>query len=517
MRSLRAAVATLPYGQQPSIVHLYDAPLPRTSTRKIKRGEVAAILRRMMAATAPADEATAAAGLRAPGHRGGEWSIHRRSAASKLRCRGSRVRLADAHGASRGARIKGEREFGSGGAPSVPHRGRHRKKLAGETGMPPAPSPAREGRGGFGVEKDRDGGEEADRWLRRSFKNGPKRSSANCKTPSYGQVMQPRVTGARGSFRTTENTIVVANHASQSRYGLRAPRAREIRRRRGLARRAGLLLRRGGSGAPSSRILPTCRPSNRKNETAFVRASCAKRPTFSSAVARSSFPEGTRKCDGRGGRVSSRWSVTTSRSRNGIDILPVYLGGHLDSDEEGGHFAHAPEHRGADRVRPFTVADMAKAHRRNDRADAAREVARLVRQAVSRAVGRQGARSCAPRRRVISRKSGSIRWWGSSPSSKSASSRAGRKVGFVLSFTPSAATRSPKWTVMIDPASCSIKLGKPEGGTADCVLKTSPEIFTKIVRESYLPGPAEFLSGAVKSNDVSLLSPSRKPSSFRER
>jgi len=47
--------------------------------------------------------------------------------------------------------------------------------------------------------------------------------------------------------------------------------------------------------------------------------------------------------------------------------------------------------------------------------------------------------------------------------------------------------------------------GKPEGGAADCVLKTSPELFTRIVREAYVPGPADFLSGAFKSNDVALL------------
>jgi long-chain acyl-CoA synthetase len=43
------------------------------------------------------------------------------------------------------------------------------------------------------------------------------------------------------------------------------------------------------------------------------------------------------------------------------------------------------------------------------------------------------------------------------------------------------------------------------GGQADCVLKTSPEFFTKIVRESYVPSPADFVSGAIKSNDVALL------------
>jgi long-chain acyl-CoA synthetase len=62
-----------------------------------------------------------------------------------------------------------------------------------------------------------------------------------------------------------------------------------------------------------------------------------------------------------------------------------------------------------------------------------------------------------------------------------------------------------KWTVKVDEQRCEIRPGKPESGTADCVLKTSPEIFTRIVRDAYTPGPAEFLSGAIKSNDVELL------------
>ena len=61
-----------------------------------------------------------------------------------------------------------------------------------------------------------------------------------------------------------------------------------------------------------------------------------------------------------------------------------------------------------------------------------------------------------------------------------------------------------KWTVRVDPKACDVRPGKPDG-QADCVLKTSPEIFTKIVREAYVPSPADFVSGLVKSNDVSLL------------
>jgi long-chain acyl-CoA synthetase len=40
---------------------------------------------------------------------------------------------------------------------------------------------------------------------------------------------------------------------------------------------------------------------------------------------------------------------------------------------------------------------------------------------------------------------------------------------------------------------------------ADCVLKTSPAMFTRIVRERYMPSPAEFMAGAIKSNNIALL------------
>ena len=62
-----------------------------------------------------------------------------------------------------------------------------------------------------------------------------------------------------------------------------------------------------------------------------------------------------------------------------------------------------------------------------------------------------------------------------------------------------------KWTARLRPDGCHIELGKPAGNAADCVLKTSAEIFTRMVKEAYLPTPVEVMSGLVKSNDVSLL------------
>jgi long-chain acyl-CoA synthetase len=67
-----------------------------------------------------------------------------------------------------------------------------------------------------------------------------------------------------------------------------------------------------------------------------------------------------------------------------------------------------------------------------------------------------------------------------------------------------------KWYCVAEPQRVSIVNGKPPSGTADCVLKTNQELFTRIVREAYIPGMDEFMSGAIKSNDVSLLATFQK-------
>ncbi|MFW5968172.1 MAG: AMP-binding protein [Persicimonas sp.] len=62
-----------------------------------------------------------------------------------------------------------------------------------------------------------------------------------------------------------------------------------------------------------------------------------------------------------------------------------------------------------------------------------------------------------------------------------------------------------KWTVIVGADDCRIQTGKPDGGRADCVIKTSPDMFKKIVTESYVPSMDEFMSGEIKTNDPNLL------------
>ena len=59
---------------------------------------------------------------------------------------------------------------------------------------------------------------------------------------------------------------------------------------------------------------------------------------------------------------------------------------------------------------------------------------------------------------------------------------------------------------MVDKKKCTIQPGRPPEGKADCVVKTSADIFySRIVKEAYVPEPQQFISGAIKTNDIPLL------------
>lgn len=62
-----------------------------------------------------------------------------------------------------------------------------------------------------------------------------------------------------------------------------------------------------------------------------------------------------------------------------------------------------------------------------------------------------------------------------------------------------------RWTVVVDDEGCHVNRGRPSGGAADCVIKTSQEFWTRMVREAYVPEVAEFVSGAIKTSDLERL------------
>lgn len=61
-----------------------------------------------------------------------------------------------------------------------------------------------------------------------------------------------------------------------------------------------------------------------------------------------------------------------------------------------------------------------------------------------------------------------------------------------------------KWTVVIDPKKASVFPGKTRD-SCDAVLKTTPEMFVRMVRDGYSPGLFDFTSGRIKTNDIELM------------
>jgi len=60
-----------------------------------------------------------------------------------------------------------------------------------------------------------------------------------------------------------------------------------------------------------------------------------------------------------------------------------------------------------------------------------------------------------------------------------------------------------KWTLTVTPESCHLTPGKIE--VADCVLKTSADLFVKLVEGSWKPDARDFMLGKIKTSDVLLL------------
>ena len=61
-----------------------------------------------------------------------------------------------------------------------------------------------------------------------------------------------------------------------------------------------------------------------------------------------------------------------------------------------------------------------------------------------------------------------------------------------------------KWTVSLSPETCEVKTGKP-AQDADCFFKASEEMFLDVWNGKHTPGPKDFLTGAIKSNNPMLL------------
>ena len=312
----------------------------------------------------------------------------------------------------------------------------------------------------------------------------------------YGDVMRPQVFG-RSHIPQNRSVIVVANHASYLDVGL----VRHALGKYGedlvtLAAKDDFF--EGGLRRAFFENLTNLEGVDRSASLAQIARQAGELIERGKTLL--VFPEGTRSETGE--IRDFKPLVGHLALAHGVDLLPLFLGGTHASMPKG---AKLPIKREllARIGQPLSAADLRRLTGGLPPADAAREAAQIARAAVlALSEGKVlDLASAEGREELEAAEHPLVRLFGELESKF----RAG-EVEKPLSYYVSLGNDElAKWTVRVDAQACDVRPGKPEGGQADCVLKTSPELFTKIVRESYVPSPADFMSGAIKSNDLALL------------
>jgi len=497
-KALREAIGKLPYGKQPTILHLYDAPLPRTATRKVKRTEARKMLERMMQATARPEEgdapsspvrtAIAAVKGRKPAEIHGDMTLGDELAFDSLALTELLVALEAKYGAIDPKQLQAcrtvadvENLVGTERASLRPQalakgsryriEGRDAAAAKAEPKTPTLPEPLQE---------------------------QGKKLIGKVQDFFYGDLMRSKISG-RAFIPHNRNTIVVANHGSHLDMGFARHALGTYGEDIVTLAAQDYFFEKGTLQRAFFENLTNLKSIDRKGGLRASERQAGE--ILSRGKTTLIFPEGTRSTDGEVHEFKPLLGHLALTY--GVDILPLYLGGTREAMPKG---AKVPLKRDlfARIGPPITVRDMRRLTAGLSPMDAAREVAKLAHRAVVALKNGDildAARMASLNEEEAPKEHPLVTLF-AELETKFDGQAVEKPVSFYFTLGDDA---NAKWTVRVSKEKCEVKPGKPEGGSADCVLKTTPDIFTKIVREAYTPGPAEFLSGAIKSNDVGLL------------
>jgi long-chain acyl-CoA synthetase len=502
MAALREGIQRLPKPSQPAVVHLWDADLPRTATRKVKRTEVKAVLAKLASATEVVAEgggggasavrhAVATIANKKPSEIGATTRLKADLGFDSLMTMELGAALEATNGTSIDAILLGacetvadvERLITMGASPP-----NHRSRLLGDAARAQALST------GPGEAR----ASEEPIVLPKPVQDAAKRALGAVQMGFYDKVMRPRVSG-RAFIPYNRNTIVASNHASHLdmgfvKYalgsygeGLVSLAAQDYFFEGGRLRRAYF------------ENLTNLAPFDRKGGLRVAIRQAGEVLEQGKTVL--IFPEGTRSPDGK---IHEFKPVIGHLALHyGVDILPVYLGGTREALPKGGV---VPVRRDitARIGPPLTVSELRRLTEGMKFSTACRKVAELTQLAVcalrdgdvidlARIASLDAPASVKEHPLVVLFRELEARY------------KAGRVQQPITYYFTLGAENEAKWTLTVSPNGCKATLGKPASSQADCVLKTTPEIFTKIVREAYTPSPMEFMTGQVKSNDIALL------------
>ncbi len=485
LEALRSAIQRLPSAQRPQTVLLYDADLPRTATKKVKRSEVSEIAGRLLTASMPPPS--------------GEG----RSVASVVRAAVASVARRKPHEIHASTRLRVDLSFDSlmlvelsaALEAAIPERPVADALATAETvgeleqllGVAPVKRPESDTKEDtFSIPE-----------LPEPVRQAAKRLIGRAQEGFYGRVMRPHVTG-RAFVPHDRNVIVVANHSSHLDMGFIKYALGSYGREIVTLAAMDYFFERDKLTRAVVENFTNLAPFDRKAGLRETVRDIGEMLERGKTVL--IFPEGTRSADGT--LQEFKGAIGHLVQKFHIDVLPVWVGGTHRAMPKGQPIPLARDVTA--RIGPvLRFEDVLRLTAGQKPSQAARLTAKICQRAIERL--RDGEVLDLERATLgdVDRAAAHpmVTLFGELPERFVPGAT---KVPVSFYFTLGAEDEA-KWTVRVDAARCDVIPGKPEGGTADCVLKTSPEMFTRIVREGYTPGVPEFVSGLIKSNDIGLL------------
>lgn len=483
-KGIREAIEKLPSNSRPVVIHLYDAELPKTTTRKVKRTEVRKILERMTAAQTPLT-----------GDKEGT-SVVRNAVARLAHKKASEITAATRFQADLGFDSLLMMELvvaleGVMGGRQLPDD-LTRVETVGEVEAIVGARPQ------LATKKSKKKDEDDEITFPEPVRDAVKNVLGRTQMAFYERYMETKVTG-RANIPHNRNAIVIANHSSHLDMGL-------VKYALG-AYGEGLVT----LAAQDYFFDDKWKKAYFENFTNL--AALDRKASLTRSLRQAGeflekgqsvliFPEGTRSEDGEIAefkRAFAHLALTWN-----VDILPVYLDGAYDAMAKGDVF---PKKRklGA-RIGPtLEVGEIRRLTEGLKFSDQVRRAAQMGQAAVEALRDEKvlDLRRMKPEQ-VIELEHREhpmvVLFRELEAKFKKGAVETETSFYFTLGTEPEA-----KWNCVVSPDACVINMGKPASGTADCVLKTSPDMFRRIVREAYVPSVEEFIAGDVKSNDVSLL------------
>lgn len=477
------AVSGLLSVQRPAVVHLVDAPLPRTATRKVQRKKVREVV----------DTLVAAAGERGTKRTSGV--VPRAVAAIAGR---PESQISDS------TQLVGDLGFDSlmwvelaaALDAATDHRPDTSELMACETvgdvvRLTQAPVTVIDA-----VEDDEEQGERPIH-IPEPLREPIKRALAGAQANIYRRALTTRVTG-RAFIPRNRHVIVVSNHTSHLdmglvKYALGSYGDRLV----GLAAQD-YFFEGNRWWVAYFEQLTNLAPLDR--DGGFRASMEQARQIVNEGHVVLLFPEGTRRTDGSLGDFKPL--VGKLALETGVDILPLWLEGTYDVLPKG---SFMPRGRKVEvRIGPPLPMDKLGSALADERpSDAARKVTQLAWQAVAALRDNKVFDPTTdallappePQPRTVQEAFGSLE-------ARLATDRVQKPLSWYFSL---GGNDGPRFTVRVNNEGCEVKPGRPEGGKADCVVKTTPEIMRRIIDDAWLPGPPEFISGSIKTNEIPLV------------